>query len=126
MVKIPLASLIQSTYDTPQYRYSPSCHFPGLLGQPCSCIRPADFLPKFANQAQKFEPGEKLEYNDNGFILLGLLLEIISGKPSKTFPLPLDIRLPCATIDIYINTPPKAMTEKSSLAEADRDARAVD
>jgi len=25
-----------------------------------------------------------------------------------------------------INTPPKAMTEKSSLAEADRDARAVD
>ncbi|MEE4194448.1 MAG: serine hydrolase [Anaerolineae bacterium] len=42
--------------------------------------RPADFLQKFTNPTQKFTPGEKFEYNDGGFILLGLLCEIASGK----------------------------------------------
>lgn len=50
--------------DTPMYRVR----------------RPADFLQKFTNQTQRFKPGKRFEYNDGGFILLGLLCEIVSGK----------------------------------------------
>lgn len=42
--------------------------------------RPADFLQKFTNPTQKFTPGEKFEYNDGGFVLLGLMCEIASGR----------------------------------------------
>jgi hypothetical protein len=34
--------------------------------------------------------------------------------------------IPCATIVAYINIHTKAMTEKSRLAEADRDVQAID
>ena len=40
--------------------------------------RPVDFLQKFTNPTQKYTPGEKFEYNDGGFILLGLLCELVS------------------------------------------------
>jgi CubicO group peptidase (beta-lactamase class C family) len=43
--------------------------------------RPADFLPLFQNKAQKFPPGDHFEYNDGGFILLGLIIETVSGMP---------------------------------------------
>jgi len=41
--------------------------------------RPADFLPLFQHKKQKFPPGERFEYNDGGFILLGLAVEQVSG-----------------------------------------------
>jgi CubicO group peptidase (beta-lactamase class C family) len=44
---------------------------------------PKDFLPLFRYKTMKFSPGERFEYNDGGYILLGLILEAVSGK---TFP----------------------------------------
>ena len=41
--------------------------------------KPADFLPLFQNKSMKFRPGEKFDYNDGGFILLGLVVEAASG-----------------------------------------------
>ncbi len=41
--------------------------------------QPADFIPLFQNKNQKFPPGDHFEYNDGGFILLGLVVEAISG-----------------------------------------------
>ena len=41
--------------------------------------RPADFLPLFQHKPMKFRPGERFDYNDGGFILLGLVIEAISG-----------------------------------------------
>ena len=41
---------------------------------------PRDFLPLFQNKGMKFSPGERFEYNDGGFILLGLVIEQVSGK----------------------------------------------
>jgi CubicO group peptidase (beta-lactamase class C family) len=38
-----------------------------------------DFLPLFQHKMQKFEPGARFEYNDGGFILLGLIVEAVSG-----------------------------------------------
>jgi len=40
---------------------------------------PKDFLPLFQHKPMKFLPGERFEYNDGGYILLGLVIESISG-----------------------------------------------
>jgi CubicO group peptidase (beta-lactamase class C family) len=42
---------------------------------------PRDFLPLFRDKPMKFAPGERFEYNDGGFILLGLVVERATGKP---------------------------------------------
>ena len=38
-----------------------------------------DFLPLFQNQQMKFNPGEKFHYNNAGYILLGLIIEKVTG-----------------------------------------------
>ena len=40
---------------------------------------PADFLPLFPKGAMKFEPGQRFHYNNSGYILLGLIIEKVSG-----------------------------------------------
>ncbi|MBR7794760.1 MAG: serine hydrolase domain-containing protein [Bacillota bacterium] len=39
-----------------------------------------DFLPLFHNQPMKLKPGERFHYNNTGYILLGLVIEHISGQ----------------------------------------------
>jgi CubicO group peptidase (beta-lactamase class C family) len=46
---------------------------------------PKDFLPLFQHKTMKFSPGEKFDYNDGGYILLGLVIENISGKSFDEF-----------------------------------------
>jgi CubicO group peptidase (beta-lactamase class C family) len=40
---------------------------------------PRDFLPLFRHKPMKFRPGERFDYNDGGFILLGLVVESVTG-----------------------------------------------
>lgn len=40
-----------------------------------------DFLPLFKDKPMTFEPGEKFQYNNAGFIALGLVVEKLTGKP---------------------------------------------
>ena len=40
-----------------------------------------DFLPLFKDKPKMFEPGEKFQYNNAGFITLGLVVEKFTGKP---------------------------------------------
>lgn len=40
----------------------------------------ADFLPLFVNEPLRFEPGARQEYSNAGFIVLGLLVERLSGE----------------------------------------------
>ncbi|SDX35914.1 CubicO group peptidase, beta-lactamase class C family [Marininema mesophilum] len=42
---------------------------------------PGDFLPMFKDQPMKFNPGEKFSYSNAGFILLGLIVEQVTGTP---------------------------------------------
>jgi len=39
----------------------------------------------FKNQPMYFAPGEKLRYNNSGYILLGAIIEKVSGKSYETF-----------------------------------------
>jgi CubicO group peptidase (beta-lactamase class C family) len=41
--------------------------------------RLSDFVPMFNNQPMKFPPGERFSYSNSGFIVLGLILEELSG-----------------------------------------------
>jgi CubicO group peptidase (beta-lactamase class C family) len=47
--------------------------------------RPGDFLPLFQNKPMKFAPGERFDYNDGGYILLGLVVEALSGVDFSTY-----------------------------------------
>jgi CubicO group peptidase (beta-lactamase class C family) len=44
-----------------------------------------DFLPLFKNKPMKFSPGERFEYNDSGYILLGLIIESVTGMSFQTY-----------------------------------------
>lgn len=40
---------------------------------------PRDYLPMFQDKKMKFQPGAGFEYNDGGFVLLGLIIEEVTG-----------------------------------------------
>jgi CubicO group peptidase (beta-lactamase class C family) len=40
----------------------------------------ADLLPLFANEPLAFEPGTKMVYSNSGFVVLGLIIEKVSGQ----------------------------------------------
>jgi CubicO group peptidase (beta-lactamase class C family) len=42
---------------------------------------PADFLPLFKALPMKFKPGTRFSYSNSGFIVLGLVIEHLTGKP---------------------------------------------
>ncbi len=44
-----------------------------------------DFLPLFQNQSMKSKAGEKFQYNNAGYILLGLIVEQVSGIPFSEY-----------------------------------------
>jgi CubicO group peptidase (beta-lactamase class C family) len=43
--------------------------------------RPADMLPLFADLPAVAAPGERYAYNDAGFLLVGLVIEAVTGRP---------------------------------------------
>jgi CubicO group peptidase (beta-lactamase class C family) len=46
-----------------------------------SMTRPSDFLPMFAHLPMKSQPGERFSYSNSGYIILGLVVEAVSGMP---------------------------------------------
>lgn len=51
------------------------------LQRPSYTMRsPRDFLPMFQNHAMQFAPGERFKYNNGGYVLLGLIVEAVSGQ----------------------------------------------
>ena len=44
-----------------------------------------DYIPLFRDGEMKFNPGEKFSYSNGGFILLGIVIEEISGTPYIDF-----------------------------------------
>lgn len=44
-----------------------------------------DFLPFFVNDPLEFKPGEKMRYSNAGYIVLGLIIEKITGKSYNSY-----------------------------------------
>src|SRR6185369_15944639 len=42
-------------------------------------------IDSFKNKPPDFKPGEKMDYNNNGYILLGYVIEKVSGQSYETF-----------------------------------------
>lgn len=45
----------------------------------------ANFLPLFQHEKMKFTPGEKFHYNNAGFIVLGLVVEKLTGETIQSY-----------------------------------------
>ncbi|MGB6336780.1 MAG: serine hydrolase domain-containing protein [Thermoanaerobaculia bacterium] len=45
----------------------------------------ADLLATFVGEPLRFEPGSKFEYSNSGFLLLGALIEQITGRSAESF-----------------------------------------
>ncbi|GIP31801.1 serine hydrolase [Paenibacillus sp. J2TS4] len=46
---------------------------------------PKDFLPLFQNQSMKFSPGERFSYSNSGYILLGQIIENVTGESFRKY-----------------------------------------
>jgi len=46
---------------------------------------PSDYLPLFQNEGMKFEPGARFSYSNGGYILLGIIIEEMTGKLYRDF-----------------------------------------
>ena len=56
------------------------------LDIPCFELKgPKDYIPLFRDGKMKFNPGERFSYSNGGFILLGIVIEEISGTPYIDF-----------------------------------------
>jgi D-alanyl-D-alanine carboxypeptidase len=45
----------------------------------------ADYVKLFGNRSVAFEPGSRMEYSNYGFILLGRIIELVSGEPYQNY-----------------------------------------
>ena len=73
----------------------------------------ADYIKLFGTRPVAFEPGTRMEYSNYGFILLGRLIELVSGEPYQNF----------VQDHIYL---PAGMMHTDSRPEADHvDGRAI-
>lgn len=59
----------------PEYEATPKNHLKSV----------ADYLPLFENKPLRFEPGKSREYSNAGYVVLGLIIEKVSGQSYYDF-----------------------------------------
>ncbi|MCA0932454.1 serine hydrolase [Lutimonas saemankumensis] len=74
--KITTHHLLTHTSGIPNYTA-----FPGFFkDESRDPYQPDDFIKKFENKDLEFTPGEKFNYSNSGYFLLGVIIEKVSGK----------------------------------------------
>lgn len=74
--KITTHHLLTHTSGIPNYT-----SFPGFFEEESrNPYTPDEFVEKFANKDLEFTPGEKFNYSNSGYFLLGVIIEKLSGK----------------------------------------------
>jgi CubicO group peptidase (beta-lactamase class C family) len=51
----------------------------------CELETPSDYYPLFKGKAMKFRPGERYSYSNGGYVLLGMLIEKLTGMLYRDF-----------------------------------------
>ncbi len=74
--KIHLHHLLTHSSGIPNYT-----SFPGYRELMRNPIRPAEIVKLFADSALQFSPGERFNYSNSGYALLGVIIEEITEKP---------------------------------------------
>lgn len=75
--KITLLQLLNHTSGVMSYT-----SIPGYMDQPIRrTLTTAQLIDEFKNQPVDFKPGEGWNYNNSGYVLVGAVIEAISGKP---------------------------------------------
>ena len=74
--KITLHHLLTHTSGIPNYS-----DLPDYRTFERNRYRPADFIKKFSDLPLEFEPGSAFAYSNSGYILLGAIIEKVTGKP---------------------------------------------
>ncbi len=80
--KITVNHLLTHTSGCPDYCDEEICENIETLWETVplhKMLKPIDFLKLSIDEKMKFEPGERFHYSNGGFILLGLIIEEISG-----------------------------------------------
>jgi CubicO group peptidase (beta-lactamase class C family) len=77
---ITLHHLLTHTSGIPDYYSSPD--WGSFQGKP---MTPADLMALFIDKPLDFQPGEKWKYSNSGYIVLGVIIEQVSGMTYEAF-----------------------------------------
>lgn len=77
--KITIHHLLTHTAGIPNYT-----SFPNYRDVMNKSLKPEEIVTLFANSALLFTPGEKHEYSNSGYVLLGIIIEKATGKTLDT------------------------------------------
>ena len=78
--KVTIHHLLSHTSGLGDFFDKPGFAEPGL-----PLLRPRDFFRLFASDALKFEPGKGWDYSNAGFIILGAIIEHVSGQDFHSY-----------------------------------------
>lgn len=78
--KITIHHLLTHTAGLPNYT-----DVPEILDQRTEAIAPTELMEYFMHQPLLFEPGEKFHYSNSGYIVLGAVVEAVSGQSYEAF-----------------------------------------
>ncbi len=77
---ITIRNLLTHTSGIPNYT-----DFPDFAQMRLQIVNPVSFVETFRNKPLEFAPGEKFNYSNSGYYLLGLIIERASSKPYAEF-----------------------------------------
>lgn len=78
--KVTIQSLLTHTSGIPSFTSFPDYHATEAIP-----TTPEQLVARFRDKPLEFQPGEKWEYSNSGYVLLGYLIEKISGQSYKDF-----------------------------------------
>ena len=78
-----IADYCEEDEDSPGYLEDYGTLFGDLPSY--SMLRPVDFLPLFADRPPYRPPGKKWQYSNAAYVVLGLVIEEVSGQPYTDF-----------------------------------------
>jgi CubicO group peptidase (beta-lactamase class C family) len=78
--KITILHVLTHTSGIPSFT-----SFPDYRATEAQPTTPEKLVARFRDKPLEFQPGEKWNYSNSGYVLLGYLIEKISGEPYATF-----------------------------------------